>query len=180
MRSAVQSRSNLVAEAHAQLDADLRRFLKGRAPEGDVDDLLQEIYVKLADVGSEVEHLSGFVYRVARNVVADRYRKRDVKPPEPLEDDSEPSASTEVASWLRPMIAGLPAPLDEALRLADLEGLSHAEAASRLGIPRSTFSSRVQKGRVELRKALTRCCHIELDARGGVMGWESRVSCCVD
>ncbi len=170
-------RNPLVAEAHERLDASLRRFVGGRVSASDVDDLMQEVYLRLAQVDAEVEHLSGFVHRVARNAVADFHRRREVRPDLP-EDDTAPDVALQVASWLGPMIDALDEPYRTALQLAELEAMSHADASAQLGIPRSTFSSRVQRGRELLRKQLTDCCAIELDVRHHVTGFEPKDGCC--
>lgn len=176
MTSAVPT-SPLVAEAHERLDAALRRFVSARVPAGEVDDLVQDVYLRLAQVDAEVDHLSGFVHRVARNAVADFHRRREVvdEPPVPTDDMS---VVTEVASWLAPMIETIEEPFRTALQLAELQSLSHGDAAAQLGIPRSTFSSRVQRGRTILRERLTQCCAIELDVRRRVTGYEPNPGCC--
>ena len=69
MKGAVPTSHPLVAEAHERLDASLRRFVAARAPAVEVDDLVQDVYLRLAQVDGAVEHLSGFVYRVARHAV---------------------------------------------------------------------------------------------------------------
>ena len=69
----------------------------------------------------------------------------------------------------------LPSPYREALTLTELEGMTQKEAAAMLGTTLSGMKSRVQRGRVYLRKALEDCCHIALDARGRVVTCEPRV-----
>lgn len=171
------SRPNpLVAEAYERLDASLRRFIGARVSASDVDDLIQDVYLRLAQVDAEVEHLSGFVYRVARNAVADFHRRREVVPEEQVL--AEEDIASQVASWLGPMIELLEEPYRTALQLAELQSMSHADAAAQLGIPRSTLSSRVQRGRELLRKHLTDCCAIELDVRHHVTGFEPKEGCC--
>src|SRR5690606_23324295 len=56
----------------------------------------------------------------------------------------------EVLTWLVPMIAELPEGYAEAVRLADVEGLTQQELAERLGLSLSGAKSRVQRGRVLL------------------------------
>lgn len=80
-------------------------------------------------------------------------RQRDVA--------EECSPSTEVtAEEMRQImekeIAALPRKLQRAIVLCDVEGLSRAEAARDLGVPRSTVDSQVTKGRQILRSRMTR------------------------
>lgn len=170
--------------------ARLRRFVRSRVPASDADDVLQQIELKLIEHGASASNLSLFIHRVAKNAIADYYRRRATRtsrevpslaPDEEgiatdLEGD-EGQAAIDVASWVRPFLSTLPADLAQAIDLTDFEGLSHAAAATRLGIPRSTLSSRVQKGRAMLREQIERCCRIELDARRRVVGWEPREAC---
>ena len=53
-------------------------------------------------------------------------------------------------------IGRLPVPLREAVTLCDVEGLSHAESARRLGWPLGTIKSRQARGRAKLRSRLIR------------------------
>ncbi len=168
----------------------LRAFVAGRVPAGDVDDVLQDIYLRLASVEAEVESVSGFAHRVARSAIVDHHRARarrrevgvEEVPGEPLVglEETLDGAAAQVASWLGPLVDALPEPYRATLRATELEGQTHEEVAAGAGIARSTVTSRVKEGRARLRKALTRCCRIELDARGGVVAWSSRAAggCC--
>src|SRR5690606_11440465 len=88
-------------------------------------------------------------------------------------DDSD-SVEHEVAGYLTPFVAMLPLPYREALTLVELEGMTHKRAAEMLGISLSGMKSRVQRGRVQLRKALEECCDIALDGRGRVLSCSPR------
>lgn len=58
--------------------------------------------------------------------------------------------------------------------MAELEGLTQAEAAARAGISLSGMKSRIQRGRKKIYDALEQCCPFELDARGHMIGCISR------
>ena len=64
------------------------------------------------------------------------------------------------------MIEQLPEPYREAMRLADLEGISQQEVAARAGISLSGAKSRVQRARQQLREMIEDCCKIKKDGRG--------------
>jgi RNA polymerase sigma-70 factor (ECF subfamily) len=68
----------------------------------------------------------------------------------------------------------LPHPYRQALRLAEFEGATQREVASRLELSLSGAKSRVQRARKMLRGILFECCRIELDRRGGVLDYETR------
>ena len=64
----------------------------------------------------------------------------------PSQDD-ERAALQELAACMAPMIRQLPPAYREAVTLADLEGVSQADAAARVGVSTSGMKSRVQRGR---------------------------------
>jgi RNA polymerase sigma-70 factor (ECF subfamily) len=72
-----------------------------------------------------------------------------------------PSPSAESAllqEWMDPDLAAalhtVPEPYREAVKLADVEGLSYAELAQRMSCPLGTVMSRLHRGRRLLRQAL--------------------------
>ena len=72
------------------------------------------------------------------------------------------------------MVRGLPDDYRRAIELTELEGMSQVAAAERLGLSVPGAKSRVQRGRARLRAMLLRCCEIETDRRGRVIGFETR------
>lgn len=76
-------------------------------------------------------------------------------------------------SWpcLDPLLAQLPDKYREALELTDVQGLTQAAAAARIGLGISGMKTRVQRGRAQLKLLLTQCCEIELDRRKGVINY---------
>lgn len=169
-----------------ELRTRLRSFVARRVADdpSSLDDIVQEILLRLhrgLPRLRESERLDAFAYQVARNAIADHYRKgRREHPvaPESLQDhalvqdgESEnPLAAgrAQLARCLRPLVEGLGEDYREALLLTDLGELSQAEAARRLGISAPGMRSRVQRGRSQLHDALTRCCSVELDAAAGI------------
>jgi RNA polymerase sigma-70 factor (ECF subfamily) len=147
------------------------------------DDLLQDAFVRIHQrIGtlSDQQRLEAWVFQIARNLVADHYRSRkpQAELPDEIAQETGPgdalSRNEEVASWLPAMIEELPETHREAVRLFELEGVPQAEIARRLGISVSGAKSRVQRGREQLKQALDRCCQIDLDRRGNVLGYRPR------
>ena len=169
--------------------AQLRRFISGRVRgEADVEDILQEVFIKIhrgLDRLDDTSKLHAWVYQITRNAIIDHYRGGGpgVEVPEELPDriaekeDSE-GAEAEVATWLRPMAEDLPDKYREALILTDIEGLTQKELAERLDISISGAKSRVQRARERLKDVLLECCHLEVDRRGKVIDWEPRQADC--
>lgn len=180
-----------------ELEAKLRPFVARRVrSDVDVDDIVQDVFLRmqrgLAGLRDD-ERFGPWVYRVARSAIVDyqraaaKHRVVDAGGSEeqPLHvDDDDRAVEEELASYLAPFVAMLPSPYREALTLVELEGLTQKQAAEMLGISLSGMKSRVQRGRVQLRKALEDCCHIALDVRGRVVACEPRAdgrlpdSCC--
>ena len=172
-----------------EFTAQLRRFIAGRVcSEADVDDILQEVFIKIHRGLERLEDpakLHAWVYQITRNAIIDHYRQggQNVEVTEELPDliagegDSE-GAESEVATWLRPMAEDLPEKYREALLLTDIEGLTQKELAERLDISLSGAKSRVQRAREKLKDVLLECCHLEVDRRGRVVDWESRQEDC--
>jgi RNA polymerase sigma-70 factor (ECF subfamily) len=83
-----------------------------------------------------------------------------------------------VAGWLPAAIENLPNRYRDAVRLYELQGVSQAEIAERLGISLSGAKSRVQRGREKLKQVLERCCRFDLDRCGNVLSCVPRSSGC--
>jgi RNA polymerase sigma-70 factor (ECF subfamily) len=173
--------------AWRDLEAKLRPFVARRVRSAaDVDDIVQDVFLRmqrgLAGLRDD-QRFGPWAYRVARSAIVDHQRVAakhrvvdgDERGDEPLQlDEDDRGSEQELASYLAPFVAMLPSPHREALTLVELEGLTQKQAAELLGISLSGMKSRVQRGRVQLRKALEDCCHIALDARGRVVSWEPR------
>lgn len=172
------------------LSDDLRAFIRSRVRhESDADDILQDVFVRVVQrIGTlrDAERIESWVYQIARNVITDFYRLRAPRPTEAVEEvaeqvanDSNTNQNQAVATWLSLLIGTLPKSQRDAVRMYEIDGLSQSEIAHRLGISLSGAKSRVQRGRGHLEELLRRCCQIEFDRRGNVIGCESvGVDCC--
>lgn len=169
----------------SELRTRLLSFLRRRvATPEDAEDLLQDVFTRIHENAStlgEVESVTGWVYRTAGNAVTDYYRRRgafaraaEALAAEPGLVPEESAAEEELAQCLRPLITALPSTYGEALELTELAGKTQGEAAESLGLSLSGMKSRVQRGRTKLKEVLLDCCHVEIDRRGGVVGYEPR------
>jgi RNA polymerase sigma-70 factor (ECF subfamily) len=178
----------------------LRRFVAGRVPAQDAEDVAQEVMMRLHQGAAslrDAERAESWVYGIARRAIADHYRARGTTPAaggaDPAESLADPQAAPdrgfgrfagghsvheEVLSWLRPMAEELPEIYREPLLMADFEGLPQREVAQRLGLTLSGAKSRVQRGRALLGEHLARCCEVELDAEGRVADFRRRECDC--
>lgn len=175
----------------ADFAAPLKAFLTRRLPPGvDADDVRQEVFLRLQEhlpSLAQVERLDAWIYRIARNAITDslRGKRRRLSFEERLaleervaeELAPESTAAAELAPCLTSLIARLDEPYRAALQMTELEGLTQAAAAKRLGVSSSGMKSRVQRARAQLQALLVRCCRVELDARGGIVGYTPRATC---
>ena len=170
----------------------LRGFLisKVNNPD-DAEDLLQEILIKThQQLGSlkDPRKFKAWLFQIARNTLIDYYRKpsRNVSAeslPELAETQDEASEAQEtlrqeLSQCIQPFIRNLPPKYGEAVEAIDLEGLSQKELAQRLGLSHSAVKSRVQRGRQKLAELFQECCTYQVDARGNIIGYETRSECC--
>ena len=170
--------------------AQLRPFLARRVAAADVDDVLQDVWLRvqrgLPGLRDE-ERFTSWLFQIARSAVAEhqRARARHPLPDAPAEPDlaAEPTAddreaARSLARCVSIFVARLPSPYREAVTLVELEGLTVREAAEMVGISVSGMKSRVQRGRAQLRRLFDECCEIALDARGKVIDYTPRPRSC--
>ena len=181
----------ITAEARGawrELERHLRPYLARRvASAADIDDALQEIFVKLHEGLPELrdtERFGAWVYRIANSVVVNRARAQSRKPVVSLSDEHEAAlaSGTEAADDLQAdlgqcvalFVSRLESPYREAVTLTELQGLTQKAAAELLGISLSGMKSRVQRGREKVRDMFDECCRISVDCRGRVVDCEPR------
>lgn len=174
------------APAHAALRGGIRQFVRRRVHADHVDDLVQEVFLRLSEHAGELREdgrLAPWAFRIARNVVVDHHRRtaRRRADPDVLPDElaGEPVTSDDnvneiVAGWLRPMLTLLPPEYAEALELVELEGMSQKDYAAHAGLSLSGAKSRVQRARGMLEGVVRACCDLEQDVRGNVIGYRRR------
>lgn len=160
----------------------LRRFIANRvANPSTVDDLLQEVFVKIYQRIGTLENdarIQSWLYQVTRNAVIDYLRSQ--KPMEDIPEDvsipetGENTALIELAECIQPLVERLSRTHREAMVLSEFEGLTQKEVAERLGVSLSGAKSRVQRGRAKLKELMMDCCHIEFDHRGSVIGYDPK------
>ncbi|MDA0378234.1 MAG: RNA polymerase sigma factor SigZ [Bacteroidetes bacterium] len=150
----------------------------------DAEDLVQDILLKAARHTDQLESeasLQAWLYRIARNAIADHYRSRRLETEslavDLAEEDPEADAIQAMAECIEPFIQDLQPEFRDALVMADLHRLPQAEVARRLGISLSGAKSRIQRARVQLADAFTDCCNLIHDASGRIMDREPRKEC---
>jgi len=171
-----------------EIESRLRPYVARRvASAADVDDIVQEIFVRMQRGVAGLrdgERFGGWLYRIAEHAIVDAGRARARQPslraevPEPPPMDQSEGTVEELQEALGEcvalFVARLPSPYREAVTLTDLEGLTQKDAADMLAISLSGMKSRVQRGREKIRDMFDACCRISVDCRGRVVECEPR------
>jgi len=145
----------------------LRSFIRGRVPDArDAEDILQDVFYAFVEANRllmPIEHVTGWLFRVARNRITDLFRERT---PEMLQvDDLLPSpdagpeaeyARAVMLEALEDAIAELPAEQRDVFIAHELDGRSFKEMAAASGVGINTLLSRKRYAVLRLRERLRR------------------------
>lgn len=166
-----------ISDAVQREGARLRSFIRRRVPdEGDAEDILQDVFYELVvayRLMKPVEQAGAWLFRVARNKIIDRFRK---KKPESLEaqghqgeeewlnlEELLPSpergpeaeyARTVLLHELEDALGELPKEQREVFLAHEVEGKSFKEIAAETGFSMNTLLSRKHYAVVHLRTRL--------------------------
>jgi RNA polymerase sigma factor (sigma-70 family) len=147
----------------------LRNFIRRRVPDRlDAEDILQDVFYRLVEANRllmPIDHVTGWLFRVARNRITDVLRR---KPPEPSGDIAadllpSPDAGPE-ALYIRRMlidelasaVAALPKEQRDVFVGHEVEGRSFKEMSAETGISVNTLLSRKRYAVLRLRERLQR------------------------
>ena len=176
-----------ISEVVKREQTRLHRFIRRRVPDPrDAEDILQEVFYTLVEANRllmPVEHVTGWLFRVARNRIVDLFRKRT---PERLDarslgpgdetlklEDLLPSpeggpealyARALLQEELEAALAELPAEQRQVFVAHELEGRSFKELSAQTGVSVNTLLSRKRYAVLRLRRRLQRI-HDELTKR---------------
>jgi RNA polymerase sigma-70 factor (ECF subfamily) len=176
--------TDVVGKFQARLRAFIRKRVNDDATAGD---LTQEVWIRITRKLSQLRDPSaveGWLYRIARNVIADHYRRQH--PTEELPATlSAPAPESEredlrecLHDYVRGVVETLPASHREVLLLTMDEGLTAPQLAEQLGITLTAAKSRIQRARAEVRKTMERCCHWKFDRLGNIIDYKARSNSC--
>ncbi len=190
----MSNRVQIDQQGWQDVEKQLRDYVRGRVSPAGVDDIVGNILLRLIqnrDALQTADNREAYVQRVATNAVTDHYRRRaaearaldgvkaEADTAYATDDDKADrtdEATTAITRCMHPFIKNLPEAYRDALTLTEVEHLSQKQAAERLGLSVSGLKSRVQRGRVLLKKAVTTCCSIEMDRRGQIIDYERRTN----
>jgi len=137
------------------------------------EDLTQDVFVKIfksLDTFDRRANFQTWLVSVSRNLCIDHYRSvrkeresidRDVDPGDlaTVANTTSPYQSLEQrdrASLLRRGLNELAPSLKQAVLMRDLQEMSYQEIADKLGLPEGTVKSRINRGRNELARQISR------------------------
>ena len=171
-------RDQRISEVVKREQSRLRSFIRRRVPDPrDAEDILQDVFYKLVEANRllmPIEHVTGWMFRVARNRITDLFRK---KKPETFRDAAvedeagealqledllpSPDAGPE-ALYVRSVLLDelelaldeLPDEQREIFVAHELEGRSFREMAAETGVSVNTLLSRKRYAVLHLRERL--------------------------
>ncbi len=157
-------------QVYSECESGLRSFLRGRlGQEGDIDDCLQVVYVKMIEQARKPDHQVAVVarrawlFRVAANEAAGLWRRKASTDKmmqrhgesEGLQPDaSEKLILTETTLQLRQAVKALPEALQEIVHLRIERELTFQEIADQLGIPLGTALTRMRRALEQLKNEI--------------------------
>ncbi|NOH78216.1 RNA polymerase sigma factor SigZ [Vibrio sp. RE86] len=176
-------------EVWGQYQKALKSFLHSKVSNpDDVDDLQQEILLKTHQNLSSVkdaDSVKSWLFQLANRTIIDFYRKRarqqrdsELQAEDLWFEQEEATLEQEMAECIKPFVDALPSDQSSLIDAVDLQGESQKRLAEKVGVSYSTLKSRVQKGRLELRKLFEDCCTLQLDKHGNVMECEAKSNSC--
>jgi RNA polymerase sigma factor (sigma-70 family) len=168
-----------LTEAIGREQGRLRNFIRRRVDdEADAEDILQDVFYELLEayrLMKPIEQVGAWLYRVARNRIIDRFRKKKPMPlsaaSEPEEEggdrlsleellpspDAGPEASYARSILLEELDAALgelPEEQREVFVAHEINGISFEELSAETGVGVSTLLSRKHRAVLHLRRRL--------------------------
>lgn len=166
-----------IAEVVTREQSRLRNFIRRRVPDPwDAEDLLQDVFYRLVEANRmlmPIDHVTGWLFQVARNRIADFFRKKmperfaDIAVDEEAEglrlEDLLPSpdagpeavyARKLLIDELEVAVGELPEEQRAVFVAHELEGKSFKEIAAKTGVSVNTLLSRKRYAVLRLRRRL--------------------------
>ena len=169
-----------ISEVVKREQSRLRNFIRRRVPDpGDAEDILQDVFYRLVEANRllmPIEHITGWLFRVARNRITDLFRKRE---PVNFGDLAATDEANELARFedllpspdagpealyarnvlldeLEQALDELPEEQREVFVAHELEGRSFKEMSAEMGLSVNTLLSRKRYAVQYLRERLRR------------------------
>jgi RNA polymerase sigma factor (sigma-70 family) len=166
-----------IADVVTREQPRLRNFIRRRvANPGDAEDILQDVFYALIEANRllmPIEHVTGWLYRVARNRITDLFRKKKWAELPQLDDllssvDHGPDARyarSVLIDALEAALAELPKEQRDVFLAHEFQGCTFKEMAADTGVSVNTLLSRKRYAVQRLRIRLQQIHDDYLDAR---------------
>jgi RNA polymerase sigma factor (sigma-70 family) len=169
-----------ISELVKREQSRLRNFIRRRVPDPlDAEDVLQDVFYRLVEANRllmPIEHVTGWLFRVARNRITDLFRKKEPEnfsEVEPADEEDEslqfedllpsPDAGPEalyarnvLLDELERSVAELPKEQREVFVAHEFDGRSFKELSAETGVSVNTLLSRKRYAVLHLRDRLRR------------------------
>lgn len=160
------------AEVVARERSRLGRFIRGQVRDAaEAEDILQDVLLEFYAATDAIEQASAWLFRVAKNRIIDRARKKKEEPLPTGDDESgrswlednlpDPAAGPDAAYARRVLLGSIQAALHElppeqrdVFVAHEIEGLSFAEMAAQWQVPLNTLLARKRYAVLALRSRL--------------------------
>jgi len=181
--AAMSEQDRRISEIVAEQRSRLRNFIRRRVPDpADAEDIVQEVFYELVEANRllmPIEHVTGWLFRVARNRITDLFRKKRAEPfgDAAAEDENgerlgieellpSPDAGPE-AMYVRSVLLEemedaldeLPEEQRDVFVAHEVEGRSFKELAAETGVSVNTLLSRKRYAVLHLRERLQAIYH---------------------
>lgn len=174
----LQESDRRISEVVRQERSRLLNFIRRNAPDpDDAEDILQDVFYRLVEANRllmPIEHVTGWLFRVARNRITDLFRKKEPEKFSEIDvtDDDDlpfedllpsPDAGPEAAyvrklllDELKRAIEELPKEQREVFIAQELEGHSFKKISATTGVSLNTLLARKRYAVLHLRQRLRR------------------------
>jgi RNA polymerase sigma factor (sigma-70 family) len=173
----VREQDQRISEVVKREQSRLRHFIRRRVPDPrDAEDILQDVFYELVEANRllmPIDHVTGWLFRVARNRITDLFRKKKPESSNTADEDGEllrledllpsPDAGPEALYARNVLLDELELAVDELPKeqrdvfvAHELEGRSFKEMAARTGVSVNTLLSRKRYAVRHLRERLQR------------------------
>jgi RNA polymerase sigma factor (sigma-70 family) len=174
----VREEDQRISEVVSRERSRLLNFIRRRVPDpGDAEDVLQEVFYRLVEANRlliPIEHITGWLFQVARNRITDLFRKKEPENFSEIQVEDEdglnfedllpsPDAGPEaeyarhvVLEELKKALNELPKDQREVFVAHELEGRSFKELAAGTGVSVNTLLSRKRYAVLHLRESMRR------------------------
>lgn len=183
---AMDARAGLLPSAHLTVPANaarfnevvarerarLRNFIRGQVRDAaEAEDILQDVWLEFYAATQAIEQAGAWLFRVARNRIVDRARKRREEPLPVAEDEDgrswleenlpDPAAGPDAAYARSVLLASiqaalqtLPPPQRDVFVAHEIEGRSFADMSAQWRVPQNTLLARKRQAVLALRARL--------------------------